>query len=71
MGERIKYRRRNARIDDRSIDLLIVTDRSVYIIEVKVKPKHRLEARPILAGTIAGDEAVRYAREWDVLVYEP
>ena len=38
-GERVVMRRRNARVDGEDIDLLIVTDRSVYVVEVKVKPK--------------------------------
>ncbi len=38
-GERIVERRRNARINDEDIDLLIVTDKSVYVVEVKVKPR--------------------------------
>ncbi len=39
-GEKVLVRRRNARIDDTDIDLFVETDRSVYIVEVKVKPKH-------------------------------
>jgi len=39
-GEKIELRRRNVRIDDEDIDLLIITDKSVYVVEVKVKPKH-------------------------------
>ncbi len=39
-GERIIARRRNYRIDESDIDLFIETDKSVYVVEVKVKPKH-------------------------------
>ncbi len=38
-GERVEARRRNARINGEDVDLLVVTDRSVYVVEVKVKPK--------------------------------
>jgi chromosome segregation ATPase len=38
-GERVLVRRRNARVDGEDIDLLVVTDASVYVVEVKVKPK--------------------------------
>ena len=40
-GERLLQRRRNARLDGEDIDLLVVTDKTVYIVEVKVKPRHR------------------------------
>jgi len=39
-GEHILKRVRNARLDDVDIDLLIETNRSVYVVEVKVKPRH-------------------------------
>jgi hypothetical protein len=39
-GEKVVMRKRNARIDDEDIDLLIVTDKKVYVVEVKIKPKH-------------------------------
>ncbi len=38
-SEKIIRRLWNARIDNRDVDLLIVTDKSVYVVEVKVKPK--------------------------------
>jgi len=38
-GERLVSRVRNARVDGEDIDLLIVTDKSLYVVEVKVKPK--------------------------------
>jgi chromosome segregation ATPase len=39
-GERITSRRRNFRIDESEIDLLVETDKRVYVVEVKVKPRH-------------------------------
>lgn len=38
-GEKILMKRRNYRIDNQEIDLLLETDRSVYVVEVKIKPK--------------------------------
>ncbi|NPA22901.1 MAG: hypothetical protein GXO23_01195, partial [Crenarchaeota archaeon] len=38
-GEKILMKRRNYRIDNKEVDLLLETDRSVYVIEVKIKPK--------------------------------
>jgi len=40
-GERILLRKRNIRIDNFNIDLLVVTDNFAYVAEVKVKPKIR------------------------------
>ena len=40
-GEKVKQKRRNAKIGGREVDLLIVTDKHVYIVEVKVKPKQK------------------------------
>ena len=31
---------RNARVDEEDIDLLVVTEKRVYVVEVKVRPKH-------------------------------
>ena len=39
-GEKIIGWERNARVDESDIDLLVETDKSVYVVEVKVKPKH-------------------------------
>ncbi len=39
-GDRIVSWQRNARVDNEDIDLLIVTERKVYVVEVKVRPKH-------------------------------
>ena len=39
-GEAVISRKRNYRIDESDIDLFIETDKTVYVIEVKVKPKH-------------------------------
>ena len=38
-GEELQQRLRNARLDGEDIDLLVVTDKSIYVVEVKVKPK--------------------------------
>ena len=40
-GERIIARRRNAKINGTEVDMLIETDKTVYIIEVKTKPRQR------------------------------
>jgi len=40
-GEKIIVRRRNVRINGAEIDMLIETDKTVYIIEVKTKPRQR------------------------------
>ncbi|OYT56887.1 MAG: hypothetical protein B6U76_02515 [Desulfurococcales archaeon ex4484_217_2] len=39
-GEKIVLKRRNARVNGEDIDMLVVTDRKVYVVEAKVKPKH-------------------------------
>ncbi|WP_052296953.1 nuclease-related domain-containing protein [Pyrolobus fumarii] len=39
-GDRLLSWERNARIDTEDIDLLIVTEKRVYVVEVKVQPKH-------------------------------
>ncbi|AEA11624.1 hypothetical protein TUZN_0122 [Thermoproteus uzoniensis 768-20] len=40
-GERVLARRRNARVDGLDVDLLVETDRSVYVVEVKTRPRRR------------------------------
>jgi len=40
-GDEVVRWERNARIDEEDIDLLIETRRKVYVVEIKVKPKHR------------------------------
>jgi len=47
-GEKILLKRRNARVDGEEVDLLVVTDRRVYIVEAKTKPRHR-DLRRLLA----------------------
>jgi len=47
-GEKILLKRRNARVDGEEVDLLVVTDRRVYIVEAKTKPRHR-DVRRLLA----------------------
>ncbi|MEM1806143.1 MAG: hypothetical protein QXM83_05000 [Ignisphaera sp.] len=39
-NERIIKKIRNARIDETEIDLVIETDTLVYVVEIKVKPRH-------------------------------
>ncbi len=39
-GETVISRKRNYRIDESDIDLFIETDKTVYVVEVKVKPRH-------------------------------
>jgi len=38
--EKVKLRKRNVTLYGEEVDLLIVTDKAVYVVEVKVKPKH-------------------------------
>ncbi|MGC8584274.1 MAG: hypothetical protein ACP5MH_11210 [Thermoproteus sp.] len=40
-GEVVLARRRNARVDNLDIDLLVETDRSVYVVEVKTRARRR------------------------------
>ncbi|AET33840.1 hypothetical protein [Pyrobaculum ferrireducens] len=40
-GERVLARRRNARVDGLDVDLLVETDRSVYVVEVKTRARRR------------------------------
>uniref|UniRef100_A0A7J3N033 DUF3782 domain-containing protein n=1 Tax=Ignisphaera aggregans TaxID=334771 RepID=A0A7J3N033_9CREN len=39
-NKRILKKIRNARIDETEIDLVIETDTLVYVVEIKVKPRH-------------------------------
>ncbi len=39
-GEKIVSKKRNARIGDKEVDLLVETDRSIYVVEVKIQPNH-------------------------------
>lgn len=39
-GEKIIMKRRNYRINESDIDLFVLTDKTVYVVEVKIKPKH-------------------------------
>jgi archaellum component FlaC len=52
-GERVESWRRNARLDGEDIDLLVVTDRSVYVVEVKVKPKQRHVGEVLVKAELA------------------
>ncbi len=40
LGERILVRKRNARVDNIDVDLLVETDKTVYVVEVKIQPNH-------------------------------
>jgi len=40
-GEKIFARRRNASVNGFEIDLLVETDKTVYAVEIKIKPKRR------------------------------
>ncbi|AET32204.1 hypothetical protein [Pyrobaculum ferrireducens] len=40
-GDVVLSRRRNARVDGLDVDLLVETDRAVYVVEVKTKPGRR------------------------------
>ncbi len=40
LGERILVRKRNARVDNIDVDLLVETDKAVYVVEVKIQPNH-------------------------------
>lgn len=50
---RLLQRRRNARLDGEGIDLLVVTDKTVYIVEVKVKPWHQDAAALLVKAELA------------------
>ncbi|MDW8086335.1 MAG: hypothetical protein RMI45_08900, partial [Ignisphaera sp.] len=39
-GEKIVRKVRNARVNDVDIDLLVETDRCIYVVEVKVRPSY-------------------------------
>ncbi len=39
-GEKLVSRRHSVYLDDEEIDYLVVTDKSVYVAEVKFKPRH-------------------------------
>jgi uncharacterized phage-like protein YoqJ len=40
-GEKIVIRKRNVKINNAEVDMLIETDKTVYIVEVKTKPRRR------------------------------
>ena len=50
--EKILLRNRNVRVDEEDIDMLIVTDRTVYVVEIKVKPKHEDVGRLIAKADV-------------------
>ncbi len=51
-NEKVIRRERNARIDEEDIDYLIVTNRKVYVVEVKVKPRHQDIGRLIVKADL-------------------
>ena len=51
-GEKIVLKRRNARVNGEDIDMLIVTDKKVYVVEAKVKPKHEDVGRLIAKADV-------------------
>jgi len=62
-GERIVARIRNARVDESDIDLLVETDRTVYVAEVKVRPRHEdvgslIAKRDLVAERFPGKRVV-------------
>jgi aspartokinase len=54
-GEEITAKRRNAVIGEYEVDLLVETNKSVYVVEVKVKPRTR-DIRELLAKTRVVEE---------------
>jgi hypothetical protein len=54
-GEEITAKRGNAVIDEYEVDLLVETNKSVYVVEVKVKPRTR-DIRELLAKTRVVEE---------------
>jgi len=77
-GEKLLVRRRNAVVDDEEIDLLVVTDKRVYVVEAKVKPRYedvgRLSAKidvvkkhyadKEIVGILAGSKIGREIEEY-------
>ena len=61
-GETIVSRRRRFRIDENEIDLLVETNKAIYVVEVKIRPKHedvgRLLAKAELVSKRMGKPVV-------------
>ncbi len=61
-GETVVSRRRNARVDNVDIDLLVETSKRIYVVEVKIQPNHHdinelvVKARKVME--LRGKEAV-------------
>ena len=53
-GDRVVARRRNARVNGEDIDMLIETSRSVYVVEVKVRPKASDVGKLVAKAEIVG-----------------
>jgi len=52
-GERVVLKKRNALVGEEEVDMLVVTDRRVYVVEVKVKPKHEDVGRLVAKADVA------------------
>lgn len=61
-GETVVSRRRNARVDNVDIDLLVETSRRIYVVEVKIQPNHHdineLVAKARKVMELRGKEAI-------------
>jgi len=62
-GERLEHWERNARVDGEGIDMLLVAERTVYVVEVKVQPRHSdvaalLAKAELVAGRYPGKSVV-------------
>ena len=61
-GEAVVRRARNAKVDDVDVDLLVETDRRVYVVEVKIRPRVEdvgaLLAKAEVVRNALGKEAV-------------
>ncbi len=63
-GDKVIMRRRNARVNGEDIDLLIVTERRVYVVEVKLRPKHSdvgelIAKADVVSKVYSGKEVVK------------
>ena len=62
MGEKVVSWQRNARVDNEEVDLLVVTEKRVFVVEVKVKPKHsdvgKLLAKAEVAKNVFRDKEI-------------
>ncbi|AFA38117.1 paREP7 [Pyrobaculum oguniense TE7] len=83
-GELVIRRVRSAKVENIDVDLLVETDRRVYVVEVRprvedvgallakaevVRGALSKEVVPVLTGTWIGDDVEKYARGKGVLIY--